>query len=331
MNHQVLFLSDHDVRAMIEMPAVIAAIEADFKRQADPGSMIVGVPLAYETDDRKLGFRWRLKTAIIRDLAIAGARMTGYKIDATGNGSGGERSATRYLILSDPATSSPLAIIDEHSSFGMRTGAAVCVAAKYLARPDAAVVGLIGVGNVGRSALAGLRELFPLVEVRVMSQRPASRAAFAREQNAVLGLPIRAVDSYEEACRGADIIMSGTPSNAPFIRFEWLKQGTFVGLMGLDEACHDVYAGCDQLFVDYDPHTEPHPAHIRNAFAVGAIPPDKPIRQIWEVVAGKLPGRRDAAERIVVATVGLTTQDIALGYTLYRKARDRGLGIKLPF
>ena len=162
MSHEVIFLSDHDVRAMIEMPAVIEAVEADFKRQADPDSMVVGVPLAYATDDRKLGFRWRLKTAIIRDLGVAGVRLTGYKINADGNGSGGDRNSTRYLVLSDPATSLPLAIIDEHTSFSMRTGAAVCVAAKYLAKPDSKVLGIIGVGNIGQTALLGLSKLFNL-------------------------------------------------------------------------------------------------------------------------------------------------------------------------
>ena len=265
MSHEVIFLSDTDVRSMITMPAVMDAVEADFKRQAQPESMIVGRPLAYETDDRKLEFRWRLKTAVIRDLPIAGTRITGYKIDASGVGSGGDRNSTRYLILSDPNTSMPLAIIDEHSSFSMRTSAAVCVAAKYLARRESKVIGIIGVGNIGRTTLLGLVSLFPIAEVRVMSQRPESRAAFAKEQTAVLGLPVRAVGTYEETCRSADIIMSGTPSTAPFIKYDWLKDGVFVGVMGLEEAGHDVYAKCDRFFVDYNPETEKHPPHIRHA------------------------------------------------------------------
>ena len=331
MSHEVIFLSDADVRAMITMPAVIDAVEADFKRQGDPESMIVGVPLAYETDDRKLGFRWRLKTAVIRDIGVAGTRITGYKIDASGVGSGGDRNSTRYLILSDPVTSLPLAIVDEHSSFSMRTSAAMCVAAKYLARSESKVIGIIGVGNIGRSSLVGLAALFPIEEVRVMSQRPESRAAFAREQCAALGLPVRSVDNYNEVCCGADIIVSGTPSTAPFIRYEWLKDGVFLGLVGLEEAAHDVYAKCDRLFVDYNPETEKHPAHIRKAVEVGAITPDRPIRQIWEVVVGKLPARRNASEKIVVATVGLTTQDTAIAYALYLRAKAEGRGIRLPF
>lgn len=331
MSHQVIFLSDADVRAMITMPAAIEAVEADFKRQARPDSMIVGVPLAYETDDRELGFRWRLKTAVIRDLGIAGTRVTGYKIDADGIGSGGDRSSTRYLILADPTTSLPVAIIDEHSSFSMRTSAAICVAAKYLARRDAEVIGIVGVGNIGRTALLGLTSLFPISDVRVTSRTLASRQSFSKEQSVALGLPVRAVDTYEEVCRGADIIIAGTPSTTPFINYDWLKPGVFLGVLGLEEAEHDVYAKCDRLFVDYDPAVQQHPLHIRRAIEAGAIKADKSIPQIWEVVSGKLQGRKNADEKIVVATVGLTTQDTAIAHMLYLQAKAAGRGIRLPF
>ena len=119
MPHEVVFLSDHDVRDMVTMSDAMAAVEEDFKRQAIPESMVYGVPLAYSTDDRQLGYRSRIKSAIIRDLPVAGVRVTGFKIDQNGVGTGGGRTATRYIILSDPVTSSPIAIIDERSSFAI--------------------------------------------------------------------------------------------------------------------------------------------------------------------------------------------------------------------
>jgi alanine dehydrogenase len=176
-----------------------------------------------------------------------------------------------------------------------------------------------------------LRELFNIDEVLVTSRRAESRQAFAREQSEALGLRVRACDSYEEVCRSADIIMTGTPSTEPFIRADWLKDGVFLGLMGLEEATHEVYALCDRLFVDYDPGVDKHASHIRRAIEAGAISPAKQIRQIWEVVAGRLPGRLDEREKVLVSTVGLTTQDTAIAHALYLQAQREGRGLRLPF
>ena len=331
MAHQVVFLSDDDVRKMLEMPAALAIAEADFRRQADPDSMIYGVPLAYETEDRRLGFRWRLKTAIMRDPPVAGARITGLKIDTAGAGGGGERSSTRYMLLSDPATASPLAIVDEHTTFAMRTSAGVCVAAKYLARPDSKVIGIVGVGNIGRTSLLGLNELFRVERVKVMSVRHESRRQFADAMSAALGIPVQAVDSYEDVCRDADIIMAGTPSRTPFIEQRWLKDGVFVGLMGQNEAAQEVFAACDRLLIDYDPATQKHPAHVQRAIDAGAIEPGRLTDQIWQVVTGRKAGRSSDKEKIVVVSVGVTTQDVAIAYQLYLWAKAKGLGLRLPF
>ena len=85
------------------------------------------------------------------------------------------------------------------------------------------------------------------------------------------------------------------------------------------------------MFVDYDPAVEKHPTHIQRAIEAGAIPPHKPIGQIWEVVAGRVPARRDAVEKVLVATVGLTTQDTAIAHALYLQAKQQGRGLRLPF
>ncbi|HTV35942.1 MAG TPA: ornithine cyclodeaminase family protein [Xanthobacteraceae bacterium] len=331
MAHEVVFLSDNDVRKMLDMPAALAIAEQDFRRQADPANMIYGVPLAYETEDRQLGFRWRLKTAIMRDPPLAGSRITGFKVDSAGAGGGGERNSTRYMVLSDPATASPLAIVDEHTTFSMRTSAGVCVAAKYLARPDSKVAGIVGVGNIGQTSLLGLNELFRLERVKVMSARPESRRKFASEMSAALGIPVQAVDSYEDVCRDADIVMAGTPSRAPFIERRWLKDGVFVGLMGQNEAAPEVFAACDRLLIDYDPATQKHPAHVQRAIDAGAIGAGRLTDQIWQVVSGHKPGRRSDGEMIVVVSVGVTTQDIAIAYQLYLWAKAKGFGLRLPF
>jgi alanine dehydrogenase len=331
MTQDVIFLSDQDVRSMLCIESAMRAVEQDMQRQAEVGSVVNGRPLAWETDDRDLGFRWRLKTVVIRGVPVAGVRIAGYKLDADGNGSGGEREATRYIMLSDPRTGSPLAIIDEHSSFGMRAAASLLVAARHLARADARVAAIIGVGNIGCTALAGLAGLFTLEEARVMSARPETRRQAACAMRDKTGLDVRACESHEDAIRGADIIICATPSTSPYLDFEWLTEGVFVGAVGHDEVAHDVYARCDRFYVDYDPAGGGHPAHIRAAIAEGALRAEHISGEFWQVVAGRQPPRRDSSERILVATVGLTSQDVAIAYDLYLQARAEGRGLRLPF
>jgi ornithine cyclodeaminase len=331
MSQEVIFLSDQDVRSMLSIGAAMRAVEQDLMRQAETGSVVDGRPLAWETDDRDLGFRWRLKTVVIRGVPVAGVRIAGYKVDADGNGSGGEREATRYIMLSDPRTGSPLAIVDEHSSFGMRAAASLLVAARHLARADARVAGIIGIGNIGCTALAGLAEHFTLDEVRIMSARPETRHRAARAMRERTGLDVRACESHEEAVRGADIVVCATPSTAPYLEFGWLKEGVFVGAVGHDEVAHDVYARCDRFYVDYDLAAGVHPAHIRAAIAEGALRAEQISGELWQVVAGRQPRRRDGTERILVSTVGLTSQDVAIAYDLFRQARAEGRGMRLPF
>lgn len=331
MGHEVVYLSDADVRSMLTISAAMSAVEQDFQRQAQPDGMVSGVPLAWSTDDRQLGFRWRLKTVVIRGVPVAGVRVAGYKVDASGFGSGGEREATRYIILSDPRTGSPLAIIDEHSSFAVRTAASLTVAAKHLARRESHVVGIIGVGNVGKAALAGLAETFPVADARVTSLRRETRERFAAEMTAVLELPVRACDAHEEVCRDADIIICATIARAPFLRWTWLKEGVFIGAVGAEEVTHEVYARCDRMLVDYNPASEPHPDHIRRAIAAGAMTGAKVSDQLWEAISGAKPGRCNDRERILVCTVGLTSQDISIAYGLYEQAKLEGRGMRLPF
>ncbi|OFV80722.1 MAG: hypothetical protein A2W26_13360 [Acidobacteria bacterium RBG_16_64_8] len=257
-------------------------------------------------------------------------RVTGYKIAADGTGSGGEPESTRFIVLSDPRTGTPVAMIDEHWSFALRTTASACVGAKYLARRDSSVVGVIGVGNMGRTFLLGARELFPIKEVWATSRRPESRLAFAQRMSEELGVPVVAKDSYEEVCRGADIIVTGTPSVTPFVRSEWLAPGVFVAALGPDEVETEAYATSDKIVVDYDREHEKHPRSLQRLTDLRPRGPDPVHAALWEVVTGRKPGRERADERIILYTVGLTAHDVAIAHALYQRAVKEGAGIRIP-
>lgn len=325
----VLFLSRRDVRAMLTVRDAAEAVEEDLKRQAIPGASALGDPATYAQADRDLSFMWRLKSAIIREPAVAGVRVAGFKLDEHGTGSGSEEDSTRLIVLADPVTGSPLAIIDEHHSFGLRTVAAAAVAVKHLARPGPLSFGVVGAGHIGRLAVRAVAELFGPAEIRVTSRTPASRERLAADLSRELGLPVRASDSAEAVCRASDVVIACTPSRAPYIALEWLREGALVVSLGQEEVTHAAYAGCDRLFVDYE-RARGHPAHVAAALEAGTLREGDIDGELWEVVSGRLTGRTDPAERIVLVAVGLATQDIAIAHSLYRRARATGAGTRIP-
>jgi len=90
-------------------------------------------------------------------------------------------SVPALIVLMDPATGQPLAVMDRALIIAWRTAATSSVAAKYLANPDSKIVGIIGAGVQGESHLQALLELFPLKQVTVMDDHAPSRRAYARK------------------------------------------------------------------------------------------------------------------------------------------------------
>jgi alanine dehydrogenase len=149
-------------------------VEETLRWQAE-GQVLYSDPAALTLTMQEPHSAYRLKGCYLSALGIAGFRVTGFRLDVPGKGSGAPDN-TRFVILSDPATGRPQAILDEHWTYSVRTVGAAAVAAKYLARSDSHVLGLLGAGNLAAAALPLLEALFPLTHVRVASRRLESRA-----------------------------------------------------------------------------------------------------------------------------------------------------------
>lgn len=119
------------------------------------------------------------------------------------------------ILLFRPETGEPLVSMDGRLITEVRTAAVSAVGTKYLARPDAAVLAILGSGVQARSHLEALRLVRDFREVRVWSPRHA--AQFAREHG------VHAAASAEEAVRGADVIVTATTSRTPVLLGEWLS------------------------------------------------------------------------------------------------------------
>ena len=207
--------------------------------------------------------------------------------------------------------------------------AAPVIACKWLASTRPRVLGLIGIGQMGRNALRCLAELYRFEEVRCTSRRPETRAAFAEEWSARLGLAVRACATCEEVATDADIVVGGTTSSEIMCREDWLKPGCLFISLARREFDPAGWVHMDKVVVDNWYFNMRMPV-FREMVESGQFGRERLHAEIEEVVVGAKPGRTSERERILVHTCGLVSQDVALAHHIYAAALQRGKGIWLP-
>jgi ornithine cyclodeaminase/alanine dehydrogenase len=232
------------------------------------------------------------------------------------------------LILNDPATGVPLAIMDGVWITAVRTAAASAVAARRLARPDSRTLGVLGCGVQGRTHARTFAELYPLERIHAYDLDPGVRATFAADLSAATGVEVIAVETPREAVAGCDLIVTAGPIlHTPHatIRAGWMEAGAFASLVDFDSYWHaDALAQVDKFCTDDVPQLE----HYRSIGYFQSIPAVH--ADLGELVVGTRPGRQNPGERTIACNLGLAIDDMAVAPTIYRRALEQGVGTKLP-
>jgi ornithine cyclodeaminase/alanine dehydrogenase-like protein (mu-crystallin family) len=214
------------------------------------------------------------------------------------------------IQLFRPETGEPLVTMDGTLITEVRTAAVSAVATKYLARPDASVLAILGSGVQARSHLEALRLVRSFDDVRVWSPRNAT--AFAREYG------VRAAASAEEAVRGADVIVTATTSRTPVLFGAWLSPGAHINAVGA--------ARPDWREIDADAlrrarlYVDSREAAATESGDIIAAGTECVAGEIGEVVAGTTPGRQSPEEITMFKSLGLAVEDVATAHLVYRKA-----------
>ncbi len=324
----VLFVPYRETLGLLSVADAMKVCEDVYLMHAR-GSVVLSNPPSFKLDVAD-GFHnhWHVKSVFLKDIPTTGVRVYNYFDDGVRNTVGGLDN-TRYIVLSDPQSGAPLAIVDEHWSYAIRSTAAAVLACKWLGPRHPKVLGLVGIGTMGTNALRCLTTMYKFEEIRCTSRRPETRRAFAEKWSKPLGTTVVAKDSIEEVVRGADIVVGGTTSPDIVSREPWLKPGaTFISLARreLDPAG---WAKLDKVVIDsWDFNMLQR--DFRRTVEAGLFSRDRLYAEIHELVAGTKRGRERDDERILIHTTGLVSQDVALAHFLYRHALDKGVGIWLP-
>jgi ornithine cyclodeaminase/alanine dehydrogenase len=317
-SHKILYLSQSEVaRVNLEMATIIQLLEAAF---ADKGAGKVEMPPKPGIHTMPDAFIHAMP-AYIPGLRSAGIKwVSGYPE----NFKRGLPYITGLLILNDVETGLPYAMMDCAWITAYRTGAATGLAAKYLARPESKVAGILACGVQGRTNLMALKELFPLERVYAYDILPEVQARYVKEMSAQLGIEVIGVDQPRQAVEPCDLVVTSGPilkHPSPSIEKDWLQAGAFGSAVDFDSYwMPEALAQMDRISTD--DHAQFH--YYRSVGYFQHTP--TPYADLGEIVAGLRPGRQSAAERTLAINLGLALDDMAVAPEIYRRAKVMGLG-----
>ena len=239
------------------------------------------------------------------------------------------------LLLMDPSTGVPKAIIDGSHLTDMRTGAITAVGAKHLARKDSKVLGHIGARGTAYWNVRLLDHLFDFDEIRVHSRRPESRVAFGERLARDLGKRIVVTEDWQSCVEGADIVVEASRLDAPtpMLKTEWIRPGAFVVPYGTMSAVElSLTDIMDKLVVDdWGQCSTGKFGSLRAHVDAGQLSADTLHAELGEIVAGRKSGRERESETILLWHRGLSLSDIALGSAMLDKAAVSGIGHRLRY
>ncbi len=327
----ISYLNRLDIEELqITNDEILSAIESSLAAQGRGETVIE--PRVHLEPGMARGHFNVLRGAIGGEIDSAGVKVVGDFVD---NYTLGLPSELAILLLFDPRTGIPKAMLDASGITDMRTGAVTAIGAKYLARPDSKVLGHIGSRGTAYWNVRLLDHLFDFDEIRVHSRRPESQNAFAERLSEDLGKPVIASDNWEDCIVGADIVVEASRliEPEPMLKTSWIKPGALVVPYGTMSAVELSLTDIMSKMVvdDWGQCKQGKFGSLRAHVEAGKLSEETLHAELGQIVAGLRPGRESAEENILLWHRGLSLSDIALGHAMLEKADGLGFGQRLRF
>jgi alanine dehydrogenase len=317
-----LVLREDDVRRVLRMPDAIRVLDLTF-RQLAAGE-------AYNTPRSRIvlpdgrGVMHLLSAAAPRQGVLGFKAYTAF------------RGGVRFVVMLYSADDGRLLAQLEADWMGqVRTGAATGVATKYMARPEANFVGIIGTGGQARTQLMAVSAVRQVKTVRAYGRDEARLRAFCQEMEALLGSEVRPAATAAEAVREAEIIITATTAREPVLQGAWLQAGAHVNAMGSNwatrrEVDDTTVQRSAIVAVDALDQAKLEAGDLVIAAAAGHFDFARAV-PLGSIVAGQTAGRNTPEEITLFKSLGLGIEDVTVAKHVYELARQQGLGEELSF
>lgn len=314
-----VFLTENDVKQVLTVDMALAGVESAHRDLA----------LGQAVDTPRQ--RSRLPQTVLHILqgALPAQGVLGYKAYTS------NRSGNRFLVhLFDAATGLHKAVIEADYLGMMRTGAASGVAARWLARPDAAVAGVFGSGWQAEGHVRAICAALPLELVKVCGRDAGKLRDFCARLSEQTGRRVVPAANAEDAVREADLIGTVTTAAKPLFDADWLQPGAHINGAGSNalirqELSEATLRRCGLIAVDTVPTALAEAGDLLPLLEKGRLH-SRQLVELGEIIVGRHPGRGDAAQITLFESQGLAIQDLAVAVRVLEAALAQGLGQELP-
>ena len=315
-----LFLNEEAVRQLLTMPLTIEAVEESHKE----------LSLARAIDIPRQRTRLPQTALHILQGALPGRDAIGYKAYTS------NRSGIRFLVHVFSAASGALRVVMEADYLGMmRTGAASGVATRWLARPDAEVLGVFGAGWQAEGNIEAITAVRKLRKVKVFARNTERLAAFCAKMSDRLQIDVVPGASPEDTVRGSDIVSTITTASSPLFDAAWLSPGTHINAAGSNslirrEVGEDVLKVSRPIVVDSVETALKEAGDLLPVMEKGRLS-ERQLVELGDIILGRHPGRSKPEDITLFESQGMAIQDISVAVRLEALARENGLGVDLPY
>ncbi len=310
------FFTEHDVHRTLDLSALADAIAATLRGEA-------AAPLRHahalsDSDTLLLMPAW--SAGVGADAGALGVKLVTV---VPGNRERERPTVNAIYVLFDRVTGEPRAVIDGESLTLRRTAAASLLASRYLARPDAAHVLVIGTGRLAPfMARAHCRER-SVTRLQIWGRQGAGAQTLAQQLRDE-GLPAQATDDLEQAVRDAEIITCATTATAPVVLGTWIAPGCHLDLVGgfkrsMREA-DDAAIARSRVFVDTYAGALAEAADIVEPLERGVIARKDVLGELAELVRNTVAGRTGDDDITLFKSVGTAIEDLAAARLLLERA-----------